>query len=268
MCSTGDTSMNQEEPQKYQIAVVRKAIAVVELLASSEHSMGPAEIASRLQMSRNAAFRLLTTLHSCGWVEKDDEEGKYQLGLKLFQLGSAAFRSRDIRRLAFPIAEELRNRYEETVNLALLDGAQVVYVERLESRRSLRTATAIGTHAPLHCTALGKAILAHLPHEQVESLLASEPLTALTDRTITDPAALSAELEVIQQRGYALDIEENSVGVHCLAAPIMDSYGRAIAALSVSGPAQRITEHFAHGEIAADLLSAAQQMSERLGYAG
>jgi DNA-binding IclR family transcriptional regulator len=157
MCSTGEMNPEQEATQKYQIAVVRKAIAVVELLANSECPMGPAEIASHLNMSRNAAFRLLTTLHSGGWVEKDAEARKYQLGLKLFQLGSAAFRSRDVRRLAFPIAEELRNRYEETVNLALLDGAQVVYVERLESRRSLRTATAIGTRAPLHCTALGKA---------------------------------------------------------------------------------------------------------------
>jgi IclR family KDG regulon transcriptional repressor len=248
-------STDPEAARKYQIAVVHKAIAVVELLASSDHPMGPAEIASRLQMSRNAAFRLLTTLHSCGWVEKDAEARNYQLGLKLFQLGSAAFRSRDIRRLAFPIAEELRNRYEETVNLALLDGAQVVYVERLESRRSLRTATAIGTRAPLHCTALGKAILAHLPHEQASALLASEPMVALTDGTITDHAALSAELEAIRQQGYAQDIEENSIGVHCLGAPIFDSYGRVIAALSVSGPAQRMAEYADRGDMAADVVN-------------
>ena len=258
--------MELQECQKYQIAVVVRAMDALELLASSGQPMGAAEVASHLGIPRNGAFRLLTSLRSCGYVEQDAETRKYWLGLKLFQLGNAVFGGQDIRRLAFPVLEKLRNRFQETVNLALLDGEQVLYVERIESPRSLRTATAIGTRAPLYCTSLGKAILAHLPPQQVETILSSGPLAARTGNTITDPQKLLAELELIRRRGYALDEEENMIGVRCVSAPIFDSLGTVLAAVSVSGPAQRIAEHIAQGEIASHVMNAARQISERLGH--
>ena len=258
--------MELQNSQKYQIAVVLRALDVLELLASSGQPMGAAEVASHLDILRNGAFRLLSTLRSRGYVEQDAETRKYWLGLRLFQLGNAVFGGQDIRRLAFPILEDLRNRFQETVNLALLDGEWVLYVERIESPRSLRTSTAIGTRVPLYCSSLGKAILAHLPPEQVDALLSSGLHTARTENTITDPQALLAELEVIRRRGYALDKEENMAGVRCVGAPIFDSLGRAFAAVSVSGPTQRIAEHIAQGEIARDVMSAARQISERLGH--
>jgi len=258
--------MESQDSQKYQIAVVVRALDVLELLASSGQPMGAAEVASHLGILRNGAFRLLTTLRYRGYVEQDAETHKYWLGLRLFQLGNAVFGGQDIRRLAFPILGDLRNRFQETVNLALLHDEQVLYVERIESPRSLRTSTAIGTRTPLYCSSLGKAILAHLSPEQVDALLSSGPRTAHTENTITDPQALLAELEVIRRRGYSLDKEENMIGVRCVGSPIFDSLGRAFAAVSVSGPAQRIAEHIAQGDIAGDVMSAARQISERLGH--
>jgi DNA-binding IclR family transcriptional regulator len=164
------------------------------------------------------------------------------------------------------VLEELHSRYQETVNLALLDGRHVIYVERLESPRSLRTATAIGTLTPLHCAALGKAILAHLPQEEQDRFLSSGPLETLTDRTITDPDRLAQELVAIRRRGYALDEGENIDGVYCAGAPIFDAQGHVAAAVSVSGPVQRMSELIADRTVAESVLQAASQVSQRLGY--
>jgi DNA-binding IclR family transcriptional regulator len=256
----------QAGSERYQIAVVLRALDVLELLAQSGQPMGASEVASALKISRNAAFRLLATLGLRGYVEQDRDSRKYRLGLKLFQVGNAVFAVRDIRRLAIPILEELRNRFQETVNLALLDGGQILYVERIESQRSLRTATAIGFRAPLHCTALGKSILAHSPSLQAGIQENPGSLEKLTENTITDPETLLAELEGVEERGFALDREEQMIGVRCVAAPVFDSQGRPCAAISLSGPAQRISEQIAQGEIIRGVVWAARQLSERLGY--
>ena len=228
--------------------------------------MRASEVASRLNIPRNAAFRLLATLGLRSYVEQDHDSRKYRLGLKLFQVGNAVFEVRDIRRLAFPILEELRNHFQETVNLALLDGGQILYVERIESQRSLRTATAIGLRAPLHCTALGKAILAYSPSLQAGVREAPGSLERLTENTITEPDALLAEIEVIEERGYAFDQEEQMIGIRCVAAPVLDSQGRPCAALSLSGPTQRMSEQIAQGEIIRGVVRAARRLSERMGY--
>jgi DNA-binding IclR family transcriptional regulator len=257
---------DHNELQRYQIAVVHRALDVIELLARQSVPMGASEVASELDIPRNAAFRLLATLASRGYVEQDPESRKYRLGLRLFQVGNAVYAALDIRRLAFPILEELRNRFQETVNLALLDGHEILYVERIESERSLRTATAIGSRAPLYCTALGKAILAYSPALQPATGGNLGPLERLTENTITDPEALQAELDSVRDEGYAVDCEEHMVGVRCIAAPIFDSRGKPCSALSLSGPTQRMAEQTTKGEVIAAVREAARQLSQQMGY--
>jgi len=253
--------------ERYQIAVVLHALDILDLLAQSREPLGAAEVASRLNMPRNAAFRLLVTLGARGYVHQDEETRKYRLGFQLLRLGNAVQESRDIARLARPLLTSLRNHYEETVNLALLEGNQVLYIERIESPRSLRTSTATGTRAALHATSLGKAILAFSTAEQVHAWLGDGPLPAVTEHTVTARTKLMAHLEAIRKRGYALDLEESVIGVCCIGAPVFDAHDRPFAALSLSGPAHRMRAYLAQGDIARDVLSSAKELSRLLGSA-
>ena len=251
--------------EKYQIAVVLHALDILDLLAQAHEPLGAAEVASQLNMPRNAAFRLLVTLGTRGYVDQDEETRKYRLGFQLLRLGNAVQDSRDICQLARPMLTHLRNRYEETVNLALLEGNQVLYIERIEGQRSLRTSTATGTRASLHATSLGKSILAFSSPEQVRSWLGEGPLAAVTEHAVTEKATLMAQLDEIRTSGYALDLEENMIGVCCIGAPIFDVRDRAFAAMSLSGPAHRMRAYLTQGDIARDVLNSAKELSRLLG---
>jgi DNA-binding IclR family transcriptional regulator len=152
----------------------------------------------------------------------------------------------------------------ETVHLALLDRAEVLYIERIEAQRSLTMGSKLGARNPIYCTALGKAILAYLPENEVDQILAASRMEARTRNTITNVLALKRELERIRDRGYAIDDEEIEDGVRCIAAPILNASNRAVAAVSVSGPSSRITpDRFQL--IGKTMLKAAQELSTRIG---
>jgi DNA-binding IclR family transcriptional regulator len=176
-------------------------------------------------------------------VERSAESGRYRLGLRLFELGSRASSTLDLREHSRPHLSRVLSETQETVHFCVLDEGEALYLEKMEPQRSVRMASSIGRRAPVHCTAVGKAMLAALPEAEVDLVLRRHGMKALTRHTVTDAADLKAQLKLIRSRGYAIDDEENEEGVRCVAAAVRDCLGRAVAAISVSGPSFRMTRN-------------------------
>jgi IclR family KDG regulon transcriptional repressor len=198
------------------------------------------EIAQATGLHKATTHRILTTLLNCGFVEQAANGDGYRLGLRLAGLGLSVLHDLDFRHEALPHMEQLVERFQETCDLGVLDRGQVLSVEMVQSSHTLTIAARVGRHLPAHCTSGGKVLLAFLPPEVVEPVL-NAPLAAYTENTITSPARLRQELEVVRQRGYALDNEEFEAGIRAVAAPILDVAGNAIAHMSVLGPTNRLT---------------------------
>jgi len=252
----------------YTVEVVSRALRVVEALAQANDGLGAGELARALGLPRSTVFRLLYTLEKHGYVHQDPNSKKYSLPLKLFELGNAVFRSTDVCVVARPVLHALWERFQETVNMAVLHDDCVLYVERFESPRSLRASHTIGGRGHVHSTAVGKAMLAFLSDAHTAALIGKRTLPAFTSKTITDPRELQRELELIRQRGYALDDEESTEGVCCLGAPVFDRSGCVVAAVSVSGPLQRLKDSAKREEVGHALVQAAHEVSRRMGYVG
>ena len=251
----------------YSIAVLDRALDLLEALAEAPAGapLGVSEVARRAGVTKSAAFRILSNLERRGYVDKDPTSSRYTLGAHLAYLGERSLGAIDLRGAARPALEELRRRFGETVNLGVREGSDVVYVDMIESAHGLRMAARVGGRDHLHSTALGKAILAFLPSAERDDLLhVPGGLPARTERTITDPVSLGAELERVRARGVAEDRDENEVGARCLAAPIFDHRGAVAGAISVSAPDSRLDDARA-AEVAVTVIEQAAAVSQRLG---
>jgi DNA-binding IclR family transcriptional regulator len=200
-------------------------------------------------------------------VVKNQETGRYRLGLKLFELGSKAIDGFDLRGRARPYLDRLQRQFGETVFFCILDDGQVFYVEKVESQQSVRTACTVGSRAPAYCTAVGKAMLAELAEHEVSDVIRRWGLKAVTANTITTATALKAELRAVRSRGYAIDDEEKEEGLRCVSAAVRGHSGKLFAAISVSGPAFRMTKERIP-EIGQAVMRAANELSTELGYEG
>lgn len=250
----------------YSIAVLDRALDVLEALAEAPAgaSLGVSEIARRAGTTKSAAFRILMNLERRGYIGKDPLTARYTLGARLAYLGERSLGAIDLRAAARPALEELHRRFGETVNLGVRDGAEIVYVDMIESGHGLRMAASVGSRDHLHSTALGKAILAFLPSAERDSLL-QHRLPARTERTITDPSRLRVELDLVRQRGVAEDRDENEIGARCLGAPIFDHRGAVAGAISVSAPDSRLDDDRA-AEVAIAVRDEAAAVTRRLGW--
>ena len=245
------------------VTTVYRAIKIIELLGGQE-GLTVTDISKHFGFPKSSTHDILSTLEQEQVVLKD-LNNRYHLGLKLLTLGSMAQAELEIRKAAAPFIRELNDELDETVHLTVLDGDEVLYVECLESSKRLRTYSVIGVHAPLYCTSVGKAILAFLEPSERETLIASMRLKKFTDNTITDKVFLMDELRMIAQRGYAVDNMEHEEGLRCIGAPIRDYTGKTFAAISVSGPTQRVTLGNV-SEIGKVVMAAADNISRQLGY--
>ncbi len=245
-----------------QVRSIRRAVHILETLGR-EPSQTVAQISRPLGVPKSSTYEILSTLAAEGLVEKN--EGRYRLGPRLAELARAVGPDRELRRAARPVIEQLRAELDETVQLTVLEGEQVLYVEGSESSRQLRTFFEPGDRAPLYCTALGKAILAFRPLAERERVLGRGTLRAFTDRTVTSPAAVARELARTAARGYSIDDGEHEEGVRCVGAPIRDRDGQVFASISVSGPAHRVSPG-REREIARLVVAAAEEISRRLGW--
>ena len=243
---------------------VYRAVKILDVL-SSEGEKSVTEISTALSFPKSSVHEITSTLLATGILEKDSDRNKYSLGLKLFELGKQAQANLEISKVAIPSLRSLHERFDETVHLTVLDRKEVLYIECFESTKQLRTYSVIGIRAPLHCTAVGKAILAYLDDEEVEEIIRSMGLPRFTQNTITDRERLNAEVRKIRDCGFATDVMEHEEGVCCVGAPVRNHTGQVVASISVSGPSQRITPARI-AEIAPLVMERTAEISRRLGY--
>jgi IclR family acetate operon transcriptional repressor len=223
----------------YDVAVLQKALDVLEVL-SQRTDLGLSELSTQTGVSKASTYRVLSTLEARGFVTKDPETRKYSPGVKLIALSCAVVSRVDLVAAARPYVVDLQATFDETVNVGILADGEVLYVDILESAQGLRMAAAVGDRNALHSTALGKAILSALPASEARELLTAYRRVAATPKTIVGLEALMDDLAVCATRGYSVDDEENEVGARCVGVPIRDFSGRAVGAVSISGPVARI----------------------------
>jgi DNA-binding IclR family transcriptional regulator len=229
-------------PRRYQIKVLEKALAVLDLLGEAEGALTLSEVSERLTLSKPTAFRILSVLDQASYLERAPGSQGYRLGLKLARLGARVDRTTAFQKVARPFLVELKERCGETVHLTVLENGEALYLDKIEGQRAVRVVSRVGMRLPAHCSGVGKVLLAYLPDDEVAEVIRERGLARLTPNTITDRTALRAELKRIRERGFAIDNEEIEVGLKCVAAPIRDASGEVRAALSISGPKFRFNE--------------------------
>ena len=222
------------------VGVVGKVLRILEALDDSPTGLQLREVAEQTGVNKSTAYRFLAHLENEGYLFRDDV-GAYIVGPKLARLGAGVAYHATLRRLSRPTLASLLKKTKETVNLGVLDGHDVLYLDVMESPHTFRMVSQPGMHRPLNCTALGKAMLAFLPTEQQEELLCTLTFERITRRTIGSLPRLKKELARTVQQGYALDDQETDLGARCVAAPILDESGKVAGAISVSGPVTRIS---------------------------
>lgn len=223
------------------VGVVGKVLRVLEALDRSSTGLQLREIAEQTGVNKCTAYRFLAHLESEGYLFRDDG-GAYVVGPKLARLGAGVSYHATLRKISRPVLSSLLKATNETVNLGVMDGHDVLYLDVMESPHTFRMVSQPGLHRPLNSTALGKAMLAFLPAEQREEILPTLTFTPLTPRTIPNLARLRRELTRTAQQGFAIDDQEADMGARCVAAPILDERGKIAGAISVSGPTTRISK--------------------------
>jgi IclR family KDG regulon transcriptional repressor len=251
---------------KYRIRAVDRALTILKVFRTCGPELTAAEIGTLVGLSPPTTFRMLSTLEAHGFVKQDAATRRYRLGVICLELGSQFLRACQPRSAALSVMTRLQASFGETVHLGRLDGDQIIFVEKLPGLHPIGLmASYVGARAPAHSTALGKAMLAYLPESQLAELLPFRWLPPRTERTIVDLEVLKAELTLVRERRYAIDNQENEVGVKCVAVPIFDHKGIA-AALSISGPIERMDAHMqTHGMIE-DLKQASVDISTEIGW--
>lgn len=261
-----NAASSQPSTQTYTIHVLDKALDLLELLGTSSSPLSLAEISQRLKLPKSSVFRYLFTLEARGYVKRLPDSDKYRLGLKLLELGSQAISQFDMRDAALPVMRGLLESFSEMVNLAVIDGYEVIYIEVLPGKTySIQIVGHPGQRQLAHSTALGKAMLAYWPEDRIDQLIAQHGLPAFTPHTITTIDALKAALEQVRVLGYALDDEESVMGVRCVGAPIFDHRGQAVAAISLSAPDHRMPPQQLE-IVCRELVAGAATISSQLGY--
>ena len=243
-----------------------RALAILGLLTRQERPLTFREIEDALRYPRSSLHGLLRTLVTNGWIELDESSRAFRLGIRAWEAGHAYLRATTLADQALPYMRRVRDLLDETVQLAVLDGRHNVYVAKVDGTQRLVLASEVGRRLEAHATGLGKALLAGLEPAEVERRLAGVALERFTPHTLTDLAALKEELRRTRQRGYALDNEEYTRGVQCIAVPVRDHTGKVVAAMSVSVPKVRFDVARRRRALPI-LLDAAGALSRALGYA-
>lgn len=247
-----------------RLGSVANAARILKSFTSTSPTWGVSDLARTLELSTSSTHRLLSTLADEGVLEQDASTGRYRLGLSVFDLAAAVPTQRTLHEAVLVSMTELRSRTGETVQVGVLDGREVVYVERLDSPNTLRVFTDLGRRNDAHCTSSGKALLAFAPKAQRDQILNGWVLPAKTQQTITDIATLRRELSTIRRVGYAENRQESEPGVVSIAAPIRDDSGGVVASLSLAGPSERVDgQRAAYAEA---VMAFARTVSRQMGW--
>lgn len=262
LAETADSSGNN-----YHVRAILRAFEVLEQVRQAADGIGLKELGERTGLTKATTLRMVRNLEHVGMVEAVPGTNYYRLGVRCVELGQAYLEHADFRREARPILERLRDEFGETVHLGVLeDGLRVVYLDKIAGRHAVGIMMSrVGVTAPAYCTGLGKALLAVQGADAVAHLDAAGERTAYTSSTIVGSEELEEELARIRERGYALDLEEHEPGVRCVATTIPGLEGPVSVAISIAGPAHRLSEAALTGELASAVRAAAVEIGQRLG---
>jgi DNA-binding IclR family transcriptional regulator len=260
-----EVGMPQAGREANRIQSVLKALDIMECLAAADRPLSAQDVAQRCSTSRPTAYRYLTTLLDRGYVTTCQNNSHYQIGAQVLGLGKSFLERLDLPELARADLRELSRISQETAHLAVLNGTEMLYIGKVDGPQSVRMQCVIGTRNPLYCTAMGKAVLAYLPAEERAALLDQITLAPRTANTTTDKSALANHLELVRTRGFAIDDMENEEGIRCIGAPIFDHTGAVTAAVSISGPAYRLSDSRVQ-EFCGLVVGASKAISGKLGY--
>jgi DNA-binding IclR family transcriptional regulator len=244
---------------------VERALAMLEMVAQESEGLSNAEISRKLNIPKSSASYILRTLEGRSYVTRDGESGKYRVGLKILSLSRGALSGLDVRGIALPIMRRLMTQTGLTCHLAILDGPDAVYIEKVEPEGFIRMDTWVGRRMRVHATSVGKALVAYIPQEALEQILHKSGMERRTRKTIVTVPRLLKELEKVRAQGYAVDDEENNLGARCVAAPVFGDRGAIEAALGLSGTTQQVSAH-TMPRIVEALKDAARHISMGMGY--
>lgn len=248
------------------VRAVDRALQILACFDDEHPERGISDIAQAVTLHKATTHRIVTTLMSFGYIERAEDGQRYRLGLRLADLGYKVIRRMDLRTEAQPLLADLTRRLGETSDLCVYDRGQVLYLEVVQANHALTIAAAVGRSLPVHATASGKVLLAHMPEQEREAILGRE-LDRHTPHTVTDPAELRRQLEAVRARGYAVDDEELEAGIRAVSVPVRNREGAVIAAMSIAGPATRLTVERLP-DTATELAATAAAVSRRLGWVG
>jgi DNA-binding IclR family transcriptional regulator len=247
--------------------VVSRLFQIIEYLADSSDFVSLREMARDLHISAASAYRALNSLKEIGYVRQDPQDSRYQLTLKIAWVSAQVLDHLQLRQIAHPFLEHLTSLTNETTHVAVLDGTEFVYIDKVDNTQAVRMRSRVGQRGLLHCTAAGKSMLAFMPETELEATLRRLKFVPSTEHTITALAKFREQLSLVRRLGYAVDDEENEVGIRCIGSPIYDHAGRLAGALSISGWTITMTRERIP-QLAPELLKSCRDISRQLGFSG
>jgi DNA-binding IclR family transcriptional regulator len=244
---------------------VERALSMLETVAQEPDGLSNAEISRKLEIPKSSASYILRTLEAQGYLNRDANSGKYRVGLKILSLSRGALSGIDVREVALPIMRHLVEKTGLTCHLAILDGPEAVYIEKVEPPGFIRMDTWVGRRMRVHATSVGKSLVAFVPQGQLEKIVAERAMERRTPKTITTLPKLLKELEKVRSQGYAVDDEENNLGARCVGAPVFNQQGAIEASVGLSGTINQVNSQ-TMPRILDALKDAARHVSMQLGY--
>jgi DNA-binding IclR family transcriptional regulator len=248
----------------YQVRALERALRILDVFSLETPEWSLTDISARIDLPKSTALRLIAVLEAWELLERSPDTERYRLGVRAFELGGIYIQSTSLEAEARPFLQQLARTYQQTANLGILSGGEIVHIAVVAPERPIHFSAMLGQREQLHCTGLGKALVFDCTRDELAALLERTGLPARTQHTITDFDTFWRHLQEARQRGYALDDEESFLGVRCVAAPIRDARNTIVAALSISGPRGDLPASTLP-DIATAVIAAAQGVSHRLG---
>ncbi len=262
-------SINRDSKPHNLVQTIERASSILDILGESPQGITIRELSAKIKLPKGTTHRLLSSLSYFDYVRQDPKTRNYFLGLKLVELGNLLLSQLDLRKEAEPLLRDLAERTKETVHMVFLDRNEIVYIDKVELDHhpsGLRMASRVGLRNPAHSCAVGKMLLAHLTAKELDRIINEKGLPKRTENTITDPIQLREHLKLVRAQGYAIDDEENEKGVRCIAAPVFNEAGKAVAAISISTLAFRVTKKVIQDSLRKEVRETALKISQRLGF--
>jgi len=251
-----------------RVKSIDKALDILEAFSKQREELSVTELSKMLGLKISTVHRILTTLKGRGYIRQSSPKTKYELGIKVFELGCIFRDQMHLTEIALPYLKYLCNLTKETTHLAILDDnfAEVIYIAQATSPEPLRTAVGVGTRWKAHCTAIGKVLLAFLSKEKIKQIfLNQKKLSTYTPNSISDVNGLKKHLKKVRIQGFAIDNEEFGIGIRCIAAPVRNDSGKVIAAVSIAGPTTRFSKEKAGG-LKDTIIKVCDKISYELGF--